>query len=280
MTTAARPPAAGNTGFAVDNLRFVQQGRTLLADLHLRVVPGEFVCLYGPAGCGKSVLLRLLAGLEIPSFGSVSFAGRPVAGQDIERGLIVHDSGLFPWLSLTDNLVMAIDAAHPDLPAAHSRKRALDYLALAGLHEVGDKHPLELSQALRLRGTLARALALDSPVLLLDDPLCVFEAPERTELQELLAVLFNSALPRRTVILATQDMDEALTLADRIIGLGPTAGPSIVDATVPVPRPRERNALYDAPKFQALRRHINDSYRQERRQRLAAREFFGFGEGI
>ncbi|KHK01738.1 ABC transporter ATP-binding protein [Desulfovibrio sp. TomC] len=280
MTTAARPPAVGNAGFAVDNLRFVQQGRTLLADLRLRVASGEFVCLYGPAGCGKSVLLRLLAGLEIPSFGSVSFAGRPVAGQDIERGLIVHDSGLFPWLSLTDNLVMAIDAAHPDLPAAHSRKRAKDYLALAGLHEVGDKHPLELSQALRLRGTLARALALDSPVLLLDDPLCVFEASERSELQELLATLFDAALPRRTIILATQDIDEALALADRIIGLGPTAGPAIVDVDVPVPRPRERNTLYDAPQFQALRRRINDSYRQERRQRLAAREFFGFGEGI
>lgn len=280
MTTAAKAPAAGNKGFAVDNLRFVLQGRTLLEDLQLRVAPGECICLYGPAGSGKSALLRLLAGLEIPSFGSVSFAGRPVAGQDIERGLIVPDSGLFPWLSLTDNLVMAIDAAHPDLPAAHSGKRARDYLALVGLEEAGDKHPLELSQAMRLRGALARTLALDAPALLLDDPFCVFDVPERTALQELLAALLDAALPRRTVILATQDLDEALLLADRIIGLGPTAGPAIIDAVVAVPRPSERNALYEAPQFQALRRRINDCYRQERRQRLAAREFFGFGEGI
>ena len=279
MTTTANAPAAGTKGFAVDNLRFVRQGRTLLADVHLRIAPGECVCLYGPAGSGKSALLRLLAGLEIPSFGSVSFAGRPVAGQDIERGLVVHDSGLFPWLSLTDNLVMAIDAAHPDMPATHSSQRARDYLTLVGLGDAGEAHPLELPQALRLRATLARTLALDAPVLLLDDPFCIFDAPERTQLQELLPVLL-AAVPRKTVILATQDLDEALSLADRIIGLGPTAGPAVVDALVPIPRPRDHNALYSGTQFQALRHRINDSYRQERRQRLAAREFFGFGEGI
>lgn len=279
MTTAARAPAT-EKGFAVDNLRFVHEGRTRLEDVRLRVTPGEFVCLYGPGGSGKSALLRLLAGLEIPAFGSVCWNGRPVAGQDLERGLVFHDSGLFPWLSLMDNLVMAIDAAHPNTPSIQCRSLAGEYLALAGLGEAGDKRPLELSRALRLRATLARALALGSPVLLLDDPFCVLDLPERAVLQALLPALAAAAPPRRTIVLATQDLDEALSLADRIIGLGPTAGPAIVDEPVPVPRPRDRNALYGAPVFQALRHRINDRYRQERRQRMAARDFFGLGEGI
>jgi len=280
MTTAASAQPTERKGFVVDNLRFVREGRTMLEDLKLRVAPGEFVCLYGPGGSGKSALLRLLAGLEIPAFGGVSFDGRPVAGQDIERGLVFHDSGLFPWLSLTDNLVMAIDAASPNTPSVHCRKLAGEYLTLVGLGAAEDKRPLDLPRDLRLRATLARGLALASPVLLLDDPLCVFDPPERAVLQDLLPTLQTAVPPVRTIVLATQDLDEALYLADRIIGLGPTAGPAIVDEPVPAPRPRDRNALYGEPRFQSLRRRINDCYRQERRQRMAARDFFGLGEGI
>jgi NitT/TauT family transport system ATP-binding protein len=280
MTISTKEPAPGKRGFAVENLRFVHQGRTVLEDLRLHAAPGECVCLYGPSGSGKSTLLRLLAGLEIPAFGSVAWNGRPVAGQDLERGLIMHDSGLFPWLSLTDNLVMAIEVANPDTPSVRCRNLARECLAQAGLGEVGEKRPQELSQALRLRATLARALGLGSPVLLLDDPFSVFDPSERAGLQDFLPTFARAVSTPRTLILATQDLDEALYLADRLVGLGPVPGPILVDEPIPVSRPRERNDLYGAPFYQDLRRRINDRYRQERRQRLAARDFFALGEGI
>jgi len=280
MMTSGTQHSTGKNGFTVENLRFSQGGKTLLEDLQLRVGQGEFVCLFGPGGSGKTVLLRLLAGLEIPGFGRVAWNDRLVAGQDLERGLIFQDCGLFPWMSLQDNIIMALDAASPNTPSLRNRQLAGEYLALAGLDAISHKRPLEITRGQRQRGAIARALALGSPALLLDDPFCVLDPPERMLLQDLLTLAWASLTPRRTVVLATQDLDEALYLADRIIGLGPALGPAIVDVSIAAPRPRERNALYAAPEFQTLRRQINDLYRQERRRRMVATSFFGLGEGI
>jgi len=280
MTTASTQINPGKSGFAVENLRFAQNGKTILEDLRLHVGQGEFVCLFGPSGSGKTALLRLLAGLEIPAFGRISWDGRPVAGQDLERGLVFQDCGLLPWLSLVDNLVLALDAVHPNMPSVRSRQLAGEYLALTGLADVGHKNPLEITRDQRQRGSLARAVALGSPVLLLDDPFCVLDPPERAILHDLLTTAWAESRPRRSVVLATQDLDEALYLADRIIGLGPTPGSVIVDVPITAPRPRERNALYAASTFQAMRQQINDLYRQDRRRRMVAAEFFGLGEGI
>ncbi|MHC1710821.1 MAG: ABC transporter ATP-binding protein [Solidesulfovibrio sp.] len=280
MTTASIRTNEDKKGFAVDNLRFSLTGKTIMEDLRLHIDQGEFVCLYGPGGTGKTTLLRLLAGLEIPAFGRVSWNGRPVAGQDLERGLIFQDCGLLPWLSLVDNLVLALDAVNPNMPSVRSRQLAGQYLAQTGLAAVGHKNPLEITRDQRQRGSLARALALESPALLIDDPFCVLDPSERAILHDLLTAAWADGKPRKTVVLATQDLDEALYLADRIIGLGPVPGPVIVDVPITIPRPRERNALYAAPEFQTVRRRINDLYRQERRQRVVAAEFFGLGEGI
>jgi NitT/TauT family transport system ATP-binding protein len=280
MTTFASRRDTETNGLAVDDLRFSQGGKTVLEDLRLRIAPGEFVCLFGPSGSGKTTLLRLLAGLELPDFGYVSWNGRPVVGQDLERGLVFQDCGLLPWLTLMDNMVLAIDAVNPNMPSLRCQKLARDYLNLAGLDDVRDKRPLDLSRAMRQRGSIARALALGSPVLLLDDPFCALDPAGRAALQDLLATTWAASDPRRSVVLATQDLDDALYLADRIIGLPPAVGPIVVDETVAAPRPLDRNALYGAPEFQALRQRINDSYRQERRRRMAAQDFFGLGEGI
>lgn len=279
MTSASARPAH-KKGLSVSDLRAVREGRTVIEDLRFHVEPGAFVGLFGPPGCGKSMLLRLLAGLEIPAFGRIAWDGRPVAGQDLDRGLVLCDSGLFPWLSLRDNLLLACEAARPDSPPGHGRALAEDYLALAGLGDDLDRRPLELTRGGRLRASLVRALALGSPVLFLDDPFCLLEPRERTALEDLLPRLVAGASPRRTVVMATEDLDEALYLADRVIGLPPAAGPAVYDEPLPVPRPRSRDDLYAARAFQDLRRLLRDSYRQERRRRLAAREFFGFGEGI
>ena len=267
-------------GLAVSDLRYVRDGRTVFEDLRFSVAPGERVGLYGPPGCGKSALLRLVAGLEIPAFGRVSWDGRPVAGQDLERGLVVRDNGLFPWLGLLENVLMAVEAVRPDRPAAWCRERAEACLALAGLGDALNRRPLELSRGGRLRASLARALAQESPLLLLDDPLGALDPGERAGLEELLPRLLAGDAPRRTVLLATEDLDEALLLAGRVIGLSPAPGPLVCDEATPAERPAVRDDLYGAPRFQELRRRINDRYRLERRRRLAAREFFGFGEGI
>jgi ABC-type nitrate/sulfonate/bicarbonate transport system ATPase subunit len=267
-------------GLAVSDLRFARDGRTRFEDLRFHIAPGQCVCLYGPPGCGKSVLLRILAGLEIPAFGRVTWDGRDVAGQDLDRGLVLWDSGLFPWLSLLENCVMACDAARPDLPPAPARAQAEASLVLAGLGDALHRRPLELSPGMRQRANLARSLVLGSPALFLDDPCGPLEPGERTALEAFLSRLLDDVAPQRTVVIATADLDEALGLAERVIGLSPAPGPAVCDEPTPGPRPANRDALYGTRPFQELRRTINDRYRQDRRRRLAAREFFGFGEGI
>ena len=273
-------PLGRAQGLVVGDLRFVRDGRTLFEDLRLHVAPGQCVCLYGPPGCGKSLLLRILAGLEIPAWGSVTWDGRDVAGQDLDRGLVLWDSGLFPWLSLLENCVMAGDAARPDTPPGPIQAQAESILVLAGLGDALHKRPLELSPGMRQRANLARALVLGSPVLLLDDPCGPLPPGEQTALEAFLARLLDDVAPQRTVVIATADLDEALALGERVIGLSPVPGPTVCDETTPGPRPANRDALYATRPFQELRRTINDRYRQDRRRRLAAREFFGLGEGI
>ncbi|WP_428559023.1 MAG: ATP-binding cassette domain-containing protein [Solidesulfovibrio sp. DCME] len=273
-------PQAWDTGLAVRDLRAVHDGRTRLEDLRFHIPPGQRVCLHGPPGCGKSLLLRLLAGLELPAFGRVTWEGRPVAGQDLDRGLVLWDSGLFPWLSLLENCVLAGEAAWPDLAAGEVRARAVAALVLAGLGNILDERPLGRSPGERLRANLARSLVLGSPVLFLDDPCGALEPGERAVFEAVLPGLLASASPPRTVVLATADLDEALCLAERVIGLPPGPGPLVCDEPTPGPRPVSRDELYGAPPFQELRRAIGDRYRQDRRRRLAARDFFGFGEGI
>ncbi len=283
MTPPPPPAHAADSGVRVDNLRFSLGSRTILEDLHLAVGQGEFVCLLGPSGSGKTTLLRLLAGLETPSFGRVAWNGRPVAGQGLDRGVVFEDCGFFPWLTLMDNMTMAIDAAKPNLPSRRCHQLAREYLSLVGLDQVGHKHPLELSRGMRQRGAIARALAMDSPALLLDDPFCVLDPHERAVLQDLLQQLPRACQPRKTVVLATHDLDEAFYLADRIIGLAATPGPIIIDAPLAAPRPRDRSAapaVHDNQALAGLRRRIEELYHQDDRRRMAAQEFFGLGEGI
>ena len=279
MNTADARHSPGQDGFAVENLRFTLGTRTILLDLRLRVAPGEFIGLLGPSGSGKTSLLRLLAGLETPAFGSVTWNGRDAAGQGLERGAVFEDCGFVPWLSLSDNMAMAIDAARPGTSSLRCQELAREYLHLVGLIEVGHKHPLELSRGMRQQAAMARALAMGSPVLLLDDPFCVLDPRERALIHDLLPRIQAAAEPRTTIVLATHDLDDALSLATRVIGLGAVPGPIVVDMTVPGPGTPDGSRA-DIPERTLLRRRIEDLYHQDDRRRLAAEEFFGLGAGI
>jgi len=273
MRTIAARPILETQGYRLDNLRFALGARTILQDLHLRIAPGECVSLLGPSGSGKTSLLRLLAGLEQPTFGRVLWNGREMAGLGLDRGAVFEDCGFVPWLSLEDNMAMAIDAAHPGTPSLRCQELAAHSLELVGLGNVGGKRPSELSRGMRQRGAIARALAMGAPVLLLDDPFCVLDRAERVLCRELLGRVRDVATPRPTVVLATGDLDEALALADRVIGLGPGPGPIMLDE--PLAPTRGNPAA-----LSALSRRIEDLYHQEDRRRRAAEEFFGLGAGI
>jgi NitT/TauT family transport system ATP-binding protein len=273
MSTAAPRPSLDAEGYRIENLRFAQGARTILEDLRLRIAPGEFICLLEPTGNGKTCLLRLLAGLDRPVFGRVLWNGCEAAGRALDRGAVFEDCGFVPWLSLEDNMAMAIDAARPNTPSLRCQELAGQYLDLVGLRAVGSKRPPELSRGMRQRGAIARALAMGSPVQLLDDPFCVLDPGERRLCRDLLGRVHAAANPRPTVILATNDLGEALALADRVVGLGPVPGPVMLD--VPVAAARR-----DPSTLEAIRRRIEDLYRQEDRRRRAAEEFFGLGAGI
>ena len=222
-------------------------------DVNATIGQGEFVCLLGHSGCGKSTVLSILAGLELATFGGVVIDGREVVGPGPERALVFQSPCLLPWLSARENVQLAADRA-----GAGTRPGPADarwYLDLVGVGEAADQLPGELSLGTQQCVSLARALSLEPRFLLLDEPFSMLDSLTRFELQDTLLEVWESQ--RRTVVMVTHDIDEALYLADRLILMtdGPEAG---VGETlqVPFPRPRRRAAVLEHPMYQACRRRV------------------------
>jgi nitrate/nitrite transport system ATP-binding protein len=231
--------------------------REVLRHLDLRIEEGECVAIVGCSGAGKTTLVNLLAGLLAPDTGRVQFAGAQRAQPGPERAVVFQSYALLPWLTVLDNVALAVDAAFPEWPAQRRKDQVLAHVARVGLASAQHKRPGQLSGGMRQRVALARALAMDPRVLLLDEPLSALDALTRGKLQAELAELVRGS--GKTVVLITNDVDEALLLADRIITLGggppATAGAPIV---VPLARPRQARALGHDPAFVALRAQIID----------------------
>jgi nitrate/nitrite transport system ATP-binding protein len=220
----------------------------IVRDFDLYVREGEFVCVVGHSGCGKSTVLSILMGLSAPTTGGVVIGGREIDGPGLDRGVVFQSATLLPWMSVRANVELALR----QLGAAPGRRRADDYLASVGLAGLGDRAPRELSAGMQQRVGIARAFALEPRLLLLDEPFSLLDALTRMELQDELIALWEST--RRTVIMVTHDVDEALLLADRIVMM--TDGPAatigqILD--VPFPRPRRREAALAEPEYFLLR---------------------------
>ena len=229
----------------------------VLQGIDLDVEEGEFIAIVGYSGSGKTTLISLIAGLMAPDDGEIRLAGAPIAGPGPDRGMVFQNYSLLPWLSVFENIYLAVDAVFPDLPVGAKRQRTEHWARLVHLGDAMAKRPHELSGGMRQRVVVARGLAIDPKVLLLDEPFSALDALTRATLQDELARIWLER--RKTVVMITNDVEEAILLADRVYpltpGPGATLGPEI---PVTIPRPRSRRHLSLEPSYQEARRGITD----------------------
>lgn len=216
----------------------------IVRDVNLYIREGEFVCLLGHSGCGKTTVLSILMGLNRPSTGGIVIDGREIDGPGTDRGVVFQSATLLPWMSVRDNVRLALD----QVPRGPGTAGADAYLDAVGLRGLGARYPRELSAGMQQRVGIARAFALEPRLLLLDEPFSLLDALTRMDLQDELVALWERT--RRTVIMVTHDVDEALLLADRIVLM--TSGPSATIGRVldvEFPRPRRRDEMLARPDY-------------------------------
>ncbi|MEM7645011.1 MAG: ABC transporter ATP-binding protein, partial [Pseudomonadota bacterium] len=185
----------------------------VLKDIELEVREGEFLVLLGFSGTGKTTLINLMAGLDSPTKGQVSFKGAPITGPGPERGVIFQSYSLMPWLTVTGNVALAVDTLFPKLSRAERAEKVDHYVKMVGLSHAATRRPAELSGGMRQRVNVARALAMNPEVLLLDEPLSALDALTRANLADEIERIWEAE--RKTCVLITNDVDEAIVLADR-----------------------------------------------------------------
>lgn len=224
----------------------------IVKDFTLKVREGEFVCIIGHSGCGKSTVLSMLMGLNTPTSGTVVVNGKEVIGPGRDRGVVFQTAALLPWLTVRDNVLLAVEPRSGVRSIEERRRLAESYLTQVGLAEIGDRWPEEISAGMRQRVGIARAFAVEPQVLLLDEPFSLLDALTRFDLQEELLRICERT--RKTVVMVTHDVDEALLLADRIVMM--TNGPAATIGgilQVPLPRPRSRVMVLEHPAYYLAR---------------------------
>lgn len=223
-----------------------------LKHIRLDIRDGEFLCILGSSGCGKSTLLSLLSGLNRPKEGEILVDGKAVRGPGPDRAVVFQQYSLFPWLTAKGNVMFAIRQSGRKYTRKERAKKAEEYLRSVGLLAARDKYPAQLSGGMKQRVAVARALALESDVLLLDEPFAAIDPKLRLELQELVSTLCASR--KKTVVFVTHDIDEAILLADRIIVMEP--GRIRTEAEVALPHPRKRDELIGTAAYEELHRKL------------------------
>ena len=221
------------------------------------IAKGEFVCIVGHSGCGKTTILNVLAGLETATEGHVFMDNREVAGPSLERGVVFQGHALMPWLSVRRNIAFAVRSKWPEWSAAQVDAQVEKYVAMVGLGMAIDKKPSQLSGGMKQRVGIARAFAIEPKMLLLDEPFGALDALTRGTIQD--ELLRICAETHQTVFMITHDVDEAILLADTILLM--SNGPQARVAEIvrnPLPRSRERATLHHEPLFYAVRNHLVD----------------------
>ena len=230
---------------------------TVFENIHFGVEQGEFVCLIGHSGCGKTTILNILAGLEPASDGYVFVGGREIRGPSLDRAVIFQSHALMPWLSVAGNIAFAVTSRWPEWDRTRVREHCQKYIDLVNLTGSEKKRPAELSGGMKQRVGIARALAIQPKMLLMDEPFSALDALTRGMLQE--EALRICAETHQTVFMITHDVDEAILLADKIVLM--TNGPEAKIAEIVVntlPRSRSHHTIHKEPHYYPIRNHLVD----------------------
>lgn len=260
MATAT--PAGGDRFISIEAIarRYPAPGggaTTIFENLWLQVPRGEFVCIIGHSGCGKTSVLNILAGLEAPSDGVVVVDGQAIEGPSLDRAVIFQGHALLPWKSVLGNVAYAVSSRWRKAPRAEVEARARRCIELVGLKGSEAKKPAELSGGMRQRVGIARALSIEPKILLMDEPFSALDALTRGTLQDEVRRICKST--GQTVVMITHDVDEAIYLADRIVLM--TNGPEAMIAEVvvnPLPAERARDSIHRDPDYYTVRNHLVD----------------------
>ncbi|MCC5859705.1 MAG: ABC transporter ATP-binding protein [Ectothiorhodospiraceae bacterium] len=230
---------------------------TVFAGVNFSIEKGEFICVIGHSGCGKSTILNIMAGLDQASDGYVFMDGKEIRGTSLDRGVIFQNHSLLPWKSALSNVMFAVKSRWPGWSREKVREHAMKYIAMVGLKGTEDRKPSQLSGGMRQRVGIARAFAIEPKMLLMDEPFGALDALTRGTIQDELLSIWSQA--GQTVFMITHDVDEAILLSDRILLMtnGPNA--SVAEAVqVDIPRPRQRETLFKHERFYQIRNHLVD----------------------
>lgn len=243
----------------IENLgkRYIPGVPNVFEDVSFGISKGEFVCIIGHSGCGKSTILNVLAGLEEASSGHVFMDGREVRGPSLDRGVVFQSHALLPWLTVLSNVVFAVKSRYPDWSRAKAEAHATRFIELVGLKHALNKKPSELSGGMKQRVGIARAFAIEPKMLLMDEPFGALDALTRGVIQD--ELLKICAETQQTVFMITHDVDEAILLADRIMLM--SNGPQAQVAEIVVntmPKTRTRAEMHHDPQFYRIRNHLVD----------------------
>jgi nitrate/nitrite transport system ATP-binding protein len=239
-------------------------GKPVFADVSFGIQRGEFVCIIGHSGCGKTTILNVLAGLDEASSGHVFMDGRELVGPSLERGVVFQSHALMPWLSVRRNIAFAVESRWPDWPRARINEHVEKFVAMVGLSGAIDKKPSQLSGGMKQRVGIARAFSIQPKMLLLDEPFGALDALTRGTIQDELISIVRET--KQTVFMITHDVDEAILLADRILlmsnaseGQATYTPGGIAEVVVnTLPRDRTRATLHHLPGYYDLRNHVVD----------------------
>jgi nitrate/nitrite transport system ATP-binding protein len=232
------------SGLVLKNVKKTFGGVAVIRDIDLTIGEGEFVTIIGHSGCGKSTILNLIAGLQRPTTGTIMLDGRPITQPGPDRGMVFQHYSLFPWLTVFDNVLVAVESVHGNLSKKERRAIVKEFLTKVGLHEDRDKKPHQLSGGMKQRVAIARTLAVHPDVLLLDEPFGALDALTKDTLHEELLAMWAREEKRQTVIMVTHDIDEAIYLSNRVVVMTNGPASTIGDVIeVSIPRPRDKRAV-------------------------------------
>lgn len=242
------------------NKTFKSRDREVIAlkEINLNIPAGQFVCLLGPSGCGKSTLLNAIAGFVLPSSGSITSSGKAVIKPGPDRGMVFQEYALFPWMTVEQNVAFGLDIK--GVGKAAIRTRVTQLLDKLGLLDFRSRFPKDLSGGMRQRVAIARVLALDSPILLMDEPFGALDALTRRNLQDELLRIWDEF--KKTIVFVTHSIEEAIYLADRIVVMTYRPGTIKRDITITLPRLRDPAG----PEFNALKRELGQLVMEEQRR--------------